>query len=125
MTLGAAPDRSFLSIEAGKRVVVTGTIAAMGEIPRPRNAPYADHITAVHLVDLEGAEGSTEAVVFVRTMEDYQWTDGAGLRMGQTARFRLRPWFDVAQDLDMIMRSELLDPDLMFAEPCWVEEIME
>jgi len=126
MDAAPAPRRHLWTPPRGGSVVVSGTIVDMGVVPRPRGAPYADHVAAVHLGDLESTEadvGGREAVVFVRTMADYVLTPAAWWRVGQRVTLRVRPWADAGDDIQSMMRSELSDPELMFADPGWGEEV--
>jgi alginate O-acetyltransferase complex protein AlgJ len=124
LALAAAPPRRLWAPACGARATVTGTILEMGTVPRPRGAPYADHVAAVHMGDLESADADVagrEAVVFVRTMVDYTLTPAAAWRLGQRVTLRVSPWAEVGEEVQSMMRSELSDPELMFAEPCWGE----
>ena len=126
LELATAPPRRLWAPERGASVVVSGTILEMGVVPRPRGAPYADHVAGIHLGDLESSESDVagrEAVVFVRTMIDYELTPAASWRPGQQVTLRLSPWADVGEEVQSMMRSELTDPELMFAEPCWGEVV--
>ncbi len=53
-----APAR-FYSPSAGQEAVVTGMIEAVSSVPRPGTVPYADHIMAVQLAEMQIA-GSAE-----------------------------------------------------------------
>jgi len=126
LELGAAPPRRLWAPERGTSAVVSGTVLEMGVVPRPRGAPYADHVAAVHLGDLESAAADVagrEAVVFVRTMVDYELTPAASWRPGQRVSLRLSAWADAGEEIQSMMRSELSDPELVFAEPCWGEDV--
>jgi alginate O-acetyltransferase complex protein AlgJ len=107
--------------------IVSGTIAAMGPVPRPRSAPYPDYIVALHLVDLEISEKpdqtGAEALVFVLAMEDSAWLPAAHYRIGQTLRLRLQSWAEKEAELGLINRGEIYDDELIFQEPCWGEEV--
>jgi alginate O-acetyltransferase complex protein AlgJ len=126
LELAAALPRRLWAPARGTSVVVSGTILEMGVVPRPRGAPYADHVAAVHLGDLESRTADVagrEAVVFVRTMIDYALTPEAAWRPGQRVTLRLAPWADVGEEIQSMMRSELTDPELLFAEPSWGEVV--
>ena len=80
--------------DPGNVLSVEGTVAAIADIPDPREAPYADYIVGFHLVDVssdEALEGD-QAVVFTWAMRDRTLTVGAGYRVGQRLRLELRPW---------------------------------
>ena len=126
LELAAAAPRRLWVPARGTSVVVSGTILEMGVVPRPRGAPYADHVAAVHMGDLESGAtdvAGREAVVFVRTMIDYVLTPEAAWRPGQRVTLRLSPWADVGEEIQSMMRSELADPELLFAEPSWGEVV--
>jgi alginate O-acetyltransferase complex protein AlgJ len=126
LDLGAAPPRRLWAPARGTSAVVSGTILEMGVVPRPRGAPYADHVAAVHLGDLESGivdVAGREAVVFVRTMVDYELTPAASWRPGQRVTLRLSPWADVDEEIQSMMRSELTEPELLFADPSWGEVV--
>jgi hypothetical protein len=127
LELGAPPAHRFFQPEAGSAVTVSGVITEMGIVPRPRSAPYADFIVALHLEDVSEAGGNArgEALVFVMAMKSYELTPEAALRVGQRIRVKLRRWSEVASEYDLINRGELLDGDLMLQEPCWGEEVSQ
>jgi alginate O-acetyltransferase complex protein AlgJ len=126
LSLGeAAPGRFFVP-DAGDEVVVSGTIREIAPIPRPGTVPYADHITAMHLVDLAseraGVSGK-QAVVYIWGMRDHVLQDAATLRVGDTISVLLRPWADVANQYDGINRTELENEIVQLEEPTWGEVI--
>ncbi len=108
----------FLAVESGDELVVSGRVQDISAVPRPGTVPYRDHILSLHLVDLpDGAE----AVIYLKSMIDNQWTAAARLRRGQDVTLRLRAWQDVAERFDAINRSELDDFALQLEEPNWGE----
>ncbi|HLA80791.1 MAG TPA: hypothetical protein VJP78_04040, partial [Thermoleophilia bacterium] len=117
----AAPGRFFVP-KTGDEVIVTGTIREIAPIPRPGTVPYADHITAVHLVDLsserEGVSGG-EALMYIWGMRNHVLQQAAEFRAGDTITVELRPWADVANQYDGINRTELENEDLQLEEPTW------
>ena len=120
--LGQAAPGHFFVPEAGDEVIVTGTIREIAPIPRPGTVPYADHITAVHLVDLSGErEGMSggEALVYVWGMRNHVLQEAARFRAGDRITLRFRPWADVAHQYDGISRTELENEDLQLEEPTW------
>jgi hypothetical protein len=128
LELGTQPEHRFFLPDAGAKASVSGTITEMGVVPRPRSAPYADFIVALHLEDLKASETGAahgEALVFVLAMKDYELTPAAHLRVGQRISVKLRRWSDVATQYDLINRGELLDGDLMMQDPCWGEEVTQ
>ena len=126
LSLGeAAPGRFFVP-DAGEEVVVSGTIREIAPIPRPGTVPYADHITAVYLVDLAseraGVSGG-QAVVYIWGMRNHILQEAAQFRAGDTISVLLRPWADVADQYDGINRTELGNDNLQFEEPTWGEVV--
>jgi len=117
----AAPGRFFVP-KTGDEVIVTGTIREIAPIPRPGTVPYADHITAVHLVDLsserEGVSAG-EALMYIWGMRNHVLQQAAEFRAGDTITVELRPWADVANQYDGINRTELENEDLQLEEPTW------
>lgn len=124
LELGEAAPGGFFVPDGGEEVVVSGTIREVAPIPRPGTVPYADHITAVHLVDLAserpGVSGG-QALVYVWGMRDHVLQEAAQFRAGDRISVRLRPWADVAERYDGINRSELENEDVQFEEPSWGE----
>ncbi len=104
---------------------MTGTIAAVSSAPRPSTVPYKDHIIAAHLVDLEvpGRPPSDrfEALVYLTSMTDNNWTAAARLRVGDRIRLLVKAWSAVAGRKEQINRSDLDDPALQLEEPVWGE----
>jgi len=100
-------------------------------VPRPGTVPYKDHIEALHLVDIvaadsrgEGAaESHAQAVVYLWSMRDNEWTSAARLRPGDRVKLSLRPWPDVSAQYEKFNRTELEDPALQLEEPVWGEDI--
>jgi hypothetical protein len=119
ISLRTPPPSQFLTLAAGQPNVVTGTVAALSNVPRPGSAPYADHIMSIHLVDV--GRNSSEALVYTWSMRGNHWTNAARLRVGDKATFHLRSWSDVSSELEKINRSELADPRLQLEEPVWGE----
>ena len=122
MTLRSTPPAHFYVPQTGEKVSVTGTIESISTVPTPGSAPYADHIMAVHLVDVTGAPNSetAECLVYLWSMRDNVWTKAARLRPGDQVSMRLQPWSDVSAQLDKINRSEIEDSSQL-EEPCWGE----
>jgi alginate O-acetyltransferase complex protein AlgJ len=128
MLLGTPPPRRFVQPARGGSLEVSGTIAAMAPVPRPANAPYADYVVGLHLVDVTGAPGSGEsaqALVFMLAMQGRVLTHAAHLRVGDRVALRLQAWADVASQYGYASRGELLEGDLMLEEPCWGEELTQ
>lgn len=106
----------------GQTVVATGVVRRIAPVPRPGSVPYRDHIVAVHVTELVGSPGDlsgTEALVYVWSLRDNIPQEGSRLRPGDPVRLRLRPWSEVADELDGINRSEL--DQLVGAPPWWGE----
>ena len=61
MQLGTAlAGNSFITLGADEKKHIQGTIVAMSAIPNPHEVTYADHVVAIHLMDIddEGVEFS-------------------------------------------------------------------
>lgn len=110
------PETLFFVPEPGSSQTVQGTIQAVSEVPRPGTVPYRDHILSVHLVELPD---DAQAVVYVHSMRDNEWTSAARLRPGQTVSLELHNWSDFSDQYDGINRSELDDWELQLQEPAW------
>ena len=127
-TLGESKPGRFFVPEPAQRVVVRGTIRAIAPVPRPRSVPYADHITALHLVDLTSEQQDVaggQALVYTWGMRGHIWEPAARLQAGDTITVRLRPWSDVAGDYEGINRSELDTDIVQFEPPAWGELVDE
>ena len=107
---------TFLALGSSEERVVHGRVQAVSAVPRPGTVPYRDHILSLHLVDLPD---DTEAVVYLQSMIDNEWTAAARLRRGEEVKVRLRAWQDVAERYDAINRSALDRLDLQLEEPNW------
>ncbi|MGH9462566.1 MAG: alginate O-acetyltransferase AlgX-related protein [Vicinamibacteria bacterium] len=124
LELGDTAPGQFFVPGAGEQVIVTGTIREVAPVPRPETVPYEDHITAVHLVDLESeraAENGGEALVYMWGMRDRVLQDAARFRAGDRITVQLRPWSDVASLYDGVSRTELENEAVQFEEPTWGE----
>lgn len=122
----APAAREVVVPPAGASWTVSGVVQEISSAPRPGSVPYRDHIVSVHLGELSGTgiqpEGGA-ALVYVWSMRDNVLTEGARLRVGDAVRVRLRPWADVAAELERFNRSELEDEAVRWQEPCWGELI--
>jgi alginate O-acetyltransferase complex protein AlgJ len=129
LKLGEAKPSRFLSLKAGEAIEVNGMIEAISSVPRPGTVPYKDHIEAVHLVDVTGADSPdttaphAQAVVYLWSMRDNVWTPAARLRPGEPVKVRLRPWPDVSAQYEKFNRTELEDSALQLEEPVWGEDV--
>ena len=125
LKLGTPPQVKYLTLPPGDEKLVRGKIEAVSAVPRPGTVAYKDHVMAIHLTDLEAADGrplvETDAMVYMRSMKDNVWTPAARNRSGDIVELRLTAWFDVANRYEGINRSELDDVALQLAEPCWGE----
>ena len=120
----AAVAFTVLTPEPGQVLRVRGRVRQLTPAPRPGTVPYRDHIIAVDLADINtdsGVAGGSEALVYLSSMEDNVWTAAASLVVGQTITLTLRPWAEIAPELDGITRTELLEGNVVFAEPWWGE----
>jgi len=107
---------TFLALESGEELVVSGRVQEISAVPRPGTVPYRDHIVSLHLVDLPN---DAEAVIYLQSMIDNVWTAAARLRRGQEITVRLQAWQDVVDRYDTINRSELDRLELQLEEPNW------
>jgi alginate O-acetyltransferase complex protein AlgJ len=126
MRLRAPPPSHFFTPKSGEQTVVTGTIESLSPVPQPGSVPYADHIMAVHLVDVstpQNGGADLESLVYLLSMRDNVWTTAARLRVGDQITVRLRPWADVAAAYEQINRSEVEDAAVQLEEPSWGELI--
>ena len=124
ISMGEAAPGKFFVPEPGGEVVASGIILEIAPIPRPGTVPYADHITAVHLGNLESDQprvSGGEAVVYIWGMRDHVLQDAAQFRTGDKISVRLRPWADVADHHDGISRTELANGDVQLETPTWGE----
>ncbi len=125
LEIGQPPQRSFLALESGRRLVLTGRVASASAVPVPGSVPYRDHVVSWHLVDIEGLpEGQADlaqAVVYLRSMADNVLQPAAFVRAGQAVVLDVSAWADVADEMDAINRSELDDWELQMQEPLWGE----
>ena len=122
--LGAPRASGFLTVDAGRPIVVRGTIQAITPTPRPQTVPYADHIVAAHLTEIDSDEAdltARQALVYLWGMRDRQWTPAARLRPGARITVRLQAWPDVADRYEGFNRTDL--DELLFEEPLWGELI--
>lgn len=121
MTLGKAPEIKFINPQ--KPIMVTATVLAVSEVPRPYAAPYKDHIMSVHLGDING--GNDQAIAYMVSMRDNVRTPAAQLRIGETAQIELASWADYEATYGSWNRSEINNDELLLQEPCWgkVKEI--
>jgi hypothetical protein len=128
MKLNESKGGGFFTPASGKEVVATGTIYDVSSRPIPGTTPYKDHIMSFHLVDVtidDGANAHYDALVYAFSMKDNKLTDAAHYRVGQKITMRLKNWYDVNGKYDSINRSEIDDEELLFADPCWAEEIIQ
>ena len=129
LKLGETKPSRFLSLKAGEEIAVSGTVETISPVPRPGTVPYKDHIEALHLVDVvaadsrDAAESHAQAVVYLWSMRDNEWTSAARLRPGDRVKLRLRPWPDVSAQYEKFNRTELDDSALQLEEPVWGEDI--
>ena len=123
-TRRAAPASTVLTPEPGQVLTVQGRVRQLTRAPRPGTVPYRDHIISVDLVEIDTGSAvvsDSEALVYLSSMEDNVWTAAASLVVGQTIMLTLRPWAEVAPELDGITRTELIEGNVVFAEPWWGE----
>ena len=123
LTLRSPAPSHFFTPQSNHEIVVSGTVDAISTVPRPGSAPYADHIIALHLVDVSAPvqHGDQQCLVYLWSMRNYTLTAAAHLRPGDRIRARLRPWADVSTQYEKISRSDLDDPAFQLEEPAWGE----
>ncbi len=118
--------RSFVVVRPGEPREVVATVVGLGPVPKPGSTPYADYLTAVHLSDLQGADGKNldgDALAYVFTMRDNQRLPAATLQPGDRVRVRLVNYDEQAAQLDPLNRGELDDVDVMLETPNFTEWI--
>jgi alginate O-acetyltransferase complex protein AlgJ len=121
-------DMPFIAPDSGKNWTVSGVIESISAIPLPGSVPYPDHIASVHLSDIRSGNPSLnfkQAMVYMQSMKDNQWTAAARLRTGDRVCIQLSAWVDIEDRMGGINRSEPEDGALLLAEPCWGELIHE
>lgn len=125
LSLGVKKEASYYTPAAGRTLTIRGVVRAASPAPRPGSVPYKDHIIMVHIAEMTSAEDPAadgrEAVVFVWSMRDNVQTAAASWRPGDAIALRLRSWAAVAGKYEAINRSELLDENLLLADPAWGE----
>ncbi len=125
LKLGHPRPANFFVPRSHETVTVSGTVEAVSSAPRPGTVPYQDHIIAWHLVDIslpgETVNTNREAIVYLWSMRDNQWTPAARVRAGDRVTLRLRPWSDVSAQYEKFNRTELDDAALQMEEPTWGE----
>jgi SGNH hydrolase-like domain, acetyltransferase AlgX len=125
MNLAAPRPPHFFVPGPHQIVTITGTVNAISSPPRPGTVPYREHIIALHLVDASApgkkSPADLQALVYLWSMRDNQWTPAAHVRAGDRVTFRLRPWADVSAEYEKFNRTELDDPALQIEEPVWGE----
>ena len=129
LKLGEAKPSRFLSLKPGEEIAFSGTVETISPVPRPGTVPYKDHIQALHLVDIARCRfarrggAHAQAVVYLWSMRDNEWTSAARLRPGDRVKLRLRPWPDVSAQYEKFNRTELDDSALQLEEPVWGEDV--
>lgn len=127
----AAPrPASFMRPAPGARLEVRGVVREIGPLPRPGSVPYPDHIVGLHVAEVTvrgtaAAMDGDELLVYLWGMRDHEPTGAARYRAGDAIALRVRPWSDVAGELDGINRGEVAAPAARLAEPWWGEPLEE
>ena len=127
LVTGKPPPAKFVAPDSGRHMIVRGRVRDVAPVPRPGTVPYKDHILALHLVDVADENGTVrdgQALVYMMSMRDNEWTLAAHMRSGESAKLRLCPWRDVERQYEGINRTELADDELQLVEPCWGELIL-
>jgi hypothetical protein len=60
LKLGEAKPSRFLTLKPGEKIEVNGTVETISPVPRPGTVPYKDHIEALHLIDIVGADSPVD-----------------------------------------------------------------
>lgn len=128
LELGDPAPTAFYVPPPGRTVRVSATVLAVAPAPPPGSVPYRDHLVAVHLVDIASPDlrpdDADAALAYMFSMRNNEWTPAARLRPGQRIIVQLRPWSDVASQLERLNRAELThDVELIFAEPVFAEPV--
>jgi SGNH hydrolase-like domain, acetyltransferase AlgX len=124
MNLARSRPAQFFVPPPHEIITVTGTVEAVSAAPRPGTVPYKDHIIALHLVDISAAgetAANLQALVYLWSMRDNQWTSAARLRAGDRITLKLRSWAEVSSEYEKFNRTELDDAALQLEEPVWGE----
>ncbi len=128
MELGDPEPSRFVTPRPGEALEVRGTVQDAAPAPRPGTVPYRDHVVALHLVDIEHPSADIaggQALVYMWSMRDNEWTRAARLRRGEVIAVRLQDWQAVSGRLEAVKRAELDDWELQLEDPCWGELLEE
>lgn len=96
----------YVRVEPGAILELSGTVAAVSELPEPRTAPYADHLISIQLRDVD-APGAREAWVYAWSMQDRVLTDHARLTPGTRVQLRVQPFGEGPPRAHTASRSDL------------------
>ncbi len=102
------PSRThpFVTMSTGERLEFSATVAELAPIPSTRSAPYANHVVAVHLVDIAGTNAN-QALAFAVSMRDRKHTPVSRWAPGDRVAVTASPWSDAPSATRSMSRSEL------------------
>ena len=127
LTLGNPTlDDTFIAVQSGDSITLQGTLLERSSSPMPDKVTYADHVIALHLVDLHTPDGEPiagEALVYTLGMRNRELTPEAFLRAGETIVVTLKNWQDKENEYGGFNRNELDNMELLLQEPVWGEHI--
>ncbi|MGE4567664.1 MAG: hypothetical protein AB7C90_00585 [Bacteroidales bacterium] len=126
MAIGKPRDTGFLRLAPADSLWVTGQVMSRSSSLSPAKVIYADHLMAVHLMDVAAENGSFaggEAIVYLQDMKERKLAPAASLRPGDKVRLLLKNWESVSPRYSGFNRSELDDFSLQLEEPLWGEQL--
>lgn len=113
--------------EDGETHVVRGKIAAIGKVVEPGKVDYKDHLVDLHVVDLEGEDGTplaSNAFVKGQDLIDGKTTAVARLRVGDSVKLRLVSYETVVNHVAGFKEDILDDMDIILNDIWWIEEVI-
>ena len=113
---------SFLTLPDSSRLHVRGTIADCASVPDPSEMTYADHVTTLHLTDIENMDGellNKDALVYMLAIKDRKMLPAGYLRAGDRVELSLESWMLHEQEEGAYNRNELDDFNIMMETPLW------
>lgn len=103
------------------RMVIRGTIAAIGRPPQPGTVPYRDCLVAVHLTGVGAVSGKTdqkEVMAFVYGMKDNRLTPASRWAVGQQVELDVTPWDSTEKGIRAI-QQQMTDTDADLTVNSW------
>lgn len=104
---------------AAGELLIRGNVRSAAGAPKPGSVPYRDAVTALHLGEVEAADGdfpNREIVVYLWGLRDNRLTNAARFAPGQNVSLRVVPWDSVREKYERFNRIELDDPDFWLVE---------